>query len=216
MTKATARPLAGRYFPTSDIDQLHEMLGAAQRGEERYRRLSSLLVRLSQVEGLEPALEEVLTSAIDMLDADAGFIRLFEVPGGFHLGDMPGDSTGNPFVSQRGYSKEFVEYFSSLTVPLDPEARAALMRGERRIIEDMSTHPAFEAHRSVVLAAGYMSAQATPMVTRSGRPVGSIFTSFVHRYTPPDDDLELLDIYASLAAAIIEIQEIIGAFYLTD
>src|SRR5436190_226783 len=83
MTKATVRPVVDHYFPTSDLNQLHKMLGAAQRGEERYRRLSSLLVRLSQVEGLEPALEEVLTSAIDVLHADAGYIRLFEVPGGF-------------------------------------------------------------------------------------------------------------------------------------
>jgi GAF domain-containing protein len=211
MTKATPRPVVDHYIPTSDLNQLHKMLGAARRGEERYRRLSSLLVRLSQVEGLEPALEEVLTSAIDVLHADAGYIRLFEVPGGFGVSDMPGDATNYPFVVQRGYSKEFIDYFSSLPLPIDPEARAALMRGERRIIEDMTSHPAFRAHRSVVLAAGYMSAQATPMITRGGIPVGTIFTSFVQPYTPPDDDLQLLDIYADLAAATIEREEQIAA-----
>jgi signal transduction histidine kinase len=210
MTKATVRTVADHYFPTSDLGQLLK-LPAAQRSEHRYRRLSSLLVRLAQVEGLEPALDEVLTSAIDMLHADAGFIRLFEVPGDFKVGDMPGDPTGHPFVVQRGYSKEFIDYFSSLPEPLDPAARAALMRGERRIIEDMTTHPTFRAHRSMVLEAGYISAQATPMMTRSGTPVGSIVTSFVQRYTPPDDDLQLLDIYANLAAAIIERQEQIAA-----
>jgi signal transduction histidine kinase len=212
MTKATANPVADHYFPTSDLSQLHEMLDTAQHGEGRYRQLSSLLVRLSQVEGLEQALEEVLTSAIDLLHADAGFIRLFEVPGGLRIGDMTGDPTGHPFVAQMGYSKEFIDYFSSLPDPIDAEARAALMRGERRIIEDYATHPAFKAHRAVVLAAGYMSAQATPMMTRSGRPIGSIVTSFVQRwYTPPDDDLKLLDIYADLAAATIERQEQIAA-----
>ncbi|MPZ48636.1 MAG: GAF domain-containing protein [Dehalococcoidia bacterium] len=209
MTKATARTVAHQGFPTSDLNHLFR-LSAAQRSEERYRRLSSLLVRLSQVEGLEPALDEVLTSAMGMLHADAGFIRLFEVPG-FRLGDMPGDPTGHPFVVQRGYSKEYIDYFSSLPQPLDPEARAALMRGERRIIEDMTTHPTFKAHRSVVLEAGYVSAQATPMITRDGRAVGSIITSFVQRYTPPDEDLQLLDIYAKLAAATIESQERIAA-----
>src|SRR5688572_29680035 len=129
MTKASTRPAAERGFSTSDLSDLIRLSTALQ-SEERYRRLSSLLLRLSQVEGLEPALDEVLTSAMGMLHADAGFIRLFEVPG-FRLGDMPDDPTGHPFVVQRGYSKEYIDYFSSLPQPLDPEARAALMRGER-------------------------------------------------------------------------------------
>jgi signal transduction histidine kinase len=147
---------------------------------------------------MDPALDEVLTAAIELVRADAGYIRLF---------DTPGDLLSYPFVAQRGFSSEYIDYFGSLVHPLDPNARPALARGERVIIEDMTSHPAFQPHLSYVLTEGYVSMQATPMVTRAGKPVGAIITAFIRCYTPPEDELELLDVYADLAAGIIERQD---------
>jgi signal transduction histidine kinase len=147
---------------------------------------------------MERALDEVLTAAIELVRADAGYIRLF---------DTPGDLMSYPFAAQRGFSPEYIDYFGSLARPLDPNARPALARGERVIVEDMTSHPAFQPHLSYVLTEGYISMQATPMVTRAGKSVGAIITAFIRCYTPPEEELELLSVYADLAAGIIERQE---------
>jgi signal transduction histidine kinase len=49
------------------------------------------------------------------------------------------------------------------------------------------------------------------MVTRAGKPVGAIITAFIRCYTPPEEELELVDIYANLAAGIIERQDRIAS-----
>jgi two-component system sensor histidine kinase KdpD len=80
----------------------------------------------------------------------------------------------------------------------------------------MTTHPAFQPHLSYVLAEGYTSMQATPLLTRGGQTAGAIITCFVRRYTPPEEDLGLLDVYATLAAATIEREEQIAAQVRTE
>jgi DNA-binding NarL/FixJ family response regulator len=79
-----------------------------------------------------------------------------------------------------------------------------MTRGVRRIIEDMTTHPDFEPHRAQILACGFTSMQGTPLVTRDGRAVGGICTTFRRCYTPPEEELQVLDLYARAAAAVIE------------
>jgi hypothetical protein len=159
---------------------------------EHHDRLSSLLVRLAEIEGFEPALDEVLTAALDLVKADAGYIRLF---------DNPGELSSYVFVVQRGFTQEYIDYFASLASPVDSNARLRLAQGNRIIIEDMATYPAFQPHLSYVLAEGYTSMQATPLVNRAGVAIGAIITCFVKRHTPAEEDLHLLDIYAKLAAA---------------
>jgi len=172
--------------------------------EDSFHSLSLLLVRLSEVDGLIPALEEVLDAAIELVHADGGYIRLLNVPATFNIDGMPADISGSPFAAQRGHSDEFIEYFSSFRSPINPRARRGMTRGVPRIIEDMTTHPDFEEHRAQTLASGFRSMQGIPMVTKAGRAVGGICTSFNRPYTPPEEELHILNLYAGAAAAVIE------------
>ena len=105
---------------------------------------------------------------------------------------------------QKGISDAYVEYFSSLTQPVDPEARAHVFHGRPVMIDDMSTHPSFLAHREVVLAEGYRSLQSTPLIAQNGSPsVGALITYFYDVYTPPAAMSEALGLYAHVAASAI-------------
>src|SRR4029453_3647876 len=84
------------------------------RSENSEHHLSSLLIRLSAADGLIPALDEVLDTAIELVHADGGYIRLVDMPTTFNLRGLPADLSGSPFVAQRGHSDEFIKYFSSL------------------------------------------------------------------------------------------------------
>jgi signal transduction histidine kinase len=180
----------------SRLNRARRRLTQPRASRDRYRRLCTLLARLPEIDGLEAALEEILTAAIDLVQADAAYIRLFDPPDWTY-----------PFVAQRGISDAFVQYFGALGRPVDPRARAAIYRGERVIIDDMRTHPAFQPHISHVLAEGYVAMQAIPMISQGAKPIGTICTCYRRRYTPPEEDLQLLEIYAGLAAATIDRQE---------
>jgi DNA-binding NarL/FixJ family response regulator len=133
-----------------------------------------------------------------VVGADGGYIRVFEP------GDVPPESNPYPFVAQRGFSEAYVRYFSALPQPVDRDARLAVFSGQRVIIEDMTTHPAFRAHHKVVLAEGYRSMQATPFMSQNGSEyVGVICTCFFDVYTPPPEALETLDLYAEIVASTV-------------
>lgn len=164
--------------------------------DERFRSLCALLVDLSETHGLEPALGQILTSALDLVHADGGYIRFLDPVHDAH-----------PFVAQIGFSAEFVEYFSSLATPVNPEVRAGLHRGKRTIIDDIFAYPSFQPHLSQFMAAGYRSMQSTPMMRGGTRAIGVICTFFVERHTPSEEDFAILDTYSRIAAAVIEKEE---------
>jgi DNA-binding NarL/FixJ family response regulator len=170
----------------------------AQTGEARFEALYDLFARLCACGSLNAALAEVLNASIEVVGADGGYIRVFEP------GDIPPESNPYPFVVQRGFSEAYINYFSALAQPVDRNARRAVFNGQRVIIEDMTTHPAFLAHREVVLAEGYRSMQATPFMSGNGSVhTGGVVTCFLDVYTPPSEDLETLDLYAEIAASVV-------------
>ena len=167
--------------------------------EARFEALYELLTRLAARPSLASALNEVLLASLDLVGADAGYIRLFDPS------DIQPELSLYPFVAHKGISDAYIDYFSSLPTPVDLKAREDVFNGRRVTIEDMFTHPAFLPHREVVLAEGYRSLQATPLMSQSGsRCVGAIHTYFFEVYTPPASVFETLDLYAELAATGID------------
>jgi PAS domain S-box-containing protein len=83
---------------------------------------------------------------------------------------------------------------------------AALLRGERVIVEDVSTSPVFAASlaRDVVLAAGVKAVQSAPLIDRSGALIGMFSTHFRQPHRPDHRELRLLDLLAHQAVSFIE------------
>jgi GAF domain-containing protein/DNA-binding CsgD family transcriptional regulator len=174
--------------------------------EARFEAVYELLTRLAGRPDVTSTLNEVLAASVELVGADAGYIRLFDAE------DVHPDVSRYPFVAQVGISDAYIEYFSSLPGPVDRDARGAVYSGKRVIVEDMTTHPSFAAHREVVIVEGYRSLQATPLMSQNGsRCVGVICTYFSDSYTPPDSVLDTLDLYAELAANAIDQQQQLAA-----
>ena len=79
-----------------------------------------------------------------------------------------------------------------------------MSRGERIIIEDVLTDPAFEPHRAIAASAGFRAVQSTPLFNRSSEPLGMISTHFRQPHRPLERELRLTDLYARQAAEWIE------------
>jgi PAS domain S-box-containing protein len=87
----------------------------------------------------------------------------------------------------------------------------AVQRGERVIIEDVEHDPGFAPHRQIAASAGFRAVQSTPLVSRSGEPLGMLSTHFRNPHRPPEHELRLTDLYAWQAAEMIERERVEAA-----
>jgi len=165
-------------------------------------RLHEFSTRLLSKAGLLPLLEEVLNAIIALQNADFGNVQLYNP-----------ETKTLEIVAHRGFQRSFLDYFSSVNEPGAACGRA-MQRRERVIIEDVLADPDFEPHREIAASAGFRAVQSTPLFSRSGEPLGMISTHFRQPHRPSGHDLRFTDLYARLAAELIERQraeEALGA-----
>lgn len=172
------------------IERERELRKSAEEAEgmTRLHELSTSLLAKTE---LQPVLEEVLDATISLLNADFGNVQLYDP-----------QTNALKIVAQRGFQQEFIDYFDS--VREGTAYGAALERRERVIVEDVLTDPLFEPHLKIVVAAGYRAVQSTPLFGHDGDLQGVISAHFRQPHRPSERELRLLDLYARLAADMIE------------
>jgi diguanylate cyclase (GGDEF)-like protein len=80
----------------------------------------------------------------------------------------------------------------------------AVFRGETVVVDDMSTHPSFEAWRPLALAHGLLAIWSTPIFGSEARPLGTFAMYYHERRSPTPADLATLSTFGALAGAAIE------------
>jgi PAS domain S-box-containing protein len=155
-------------------------------------RLHEFSTQLLASTELQPLLDEILEATIAMLNADFGNVQLYN----------PQTQTLE-IVTQRGFQQEFLDYFNRVHEGT-ASCGTALLRRERVFVEEVETDPSFASHLHIVAGAGYRAVQSTPLFSRSGEPLGMISTHFRQRHRPSECELRLTDLYARLAAEMIE------------
>jgi PAS domain S-box-containing protein len=162
---------------------------AAER--EAIARLHEFGTRTLATAELQPLLEEVLTASIALQRADFGIVQLYNPK-----------SQALEVVAHHGFRQDSLDYFSRVSE--SEAAWRALRRGERVIIEDVLTDADFASRQPIAVSAGFRAMQSTPLVSRSGEPLGMISTHFRQPHRPSERDLRLTDLYARQAAEMIE------------
>ena len=157
-------------------------------------RMHQVSTRLVQAGDTSSLFEEMLDAAIDLTKADMGNIQLLE------RGTLK-------IVAQRGFEASFLDSFRASSGSDGPGAcRAAIRRGERVIVDDVSSSELFVGTEALPLMAraNARAVQATPLVSRSGEILGVVSTYYKARHRPTDDELRLLDTLARQAADLLE------------
>ncbi|MCP5522968.1 MAG: PAS domain S-box protein [Verrucomicrobiales bacterium] len=183
--------LLGVFRDITERKRAEQELAGDLEGMARLRQLGALFV---QNGNLPTVLTEIVDAAIAISGADFGNLQL--------LDPVSGDLK---IEAQRGFPSAWLDFWSSV-------ARGhgccgtALERGERVIIEDVEQSPVFvgTAALDVQLNAGVRAVQSTPLIDRSGKPLGMVSTHFRRSHRPDGRVLRLLDLLARQAADIIE------------
>jgi PAS domain S-box-containing protein len=157
------------------------------------RRLNEASSRLWRAKCLREGLDEMLSAAIELLEADKGDIKLLDA-----------SQRVLTIVAQRGFDQQFLDFFSQVSEDNNSACGRALRLGERIIIEDVEAEENYAPFRSVAAAAGYRAVQCTPLIGRDGTPLGMIATHFRNVHRPTARELHRLDLYTRQAADFIE------------
>ena len=195
----TNRRITGIATVISDIDarkraetalrDSEQALAADLAGASLLRGLSE---RLGTEEDLATIHEEILSAAIAITQADAGTIQIYEP-----------DSCSLILLVTRGFDRGMTDHFHRVDADSETACGGALREGRRTFIgfDEDETDEAYRMH----VAAGYNSAQATPLLSRAGAPLGMLNTHWrAPRHRSSERELRYLDLLARQAADLIE------------
>jgi PAS domain S-box-containing protein len=185
-----ARDVTGQKVAERSLRESQEQLAAEL---EAMTRLHALSTRLVAMTDLRAALGDILEEAIRACRADFGNVQLYNP-----------QSQALEIVAQHGFREDFLEYFRTARWDEGSCCAQAMQSGAPVVIEDVECDPSYELHRQVAAAAGYRAVQSTPLKSRDGRILGMLSTHFREPHRPSKRDGRLLDLYARLAADLIE------------
>lgn len=159
---------------------------------KKMRDLYESSTRLLVASNLRAALEQILESSLQLLQADFGNIQLYDAERG-----------RLEIFAQRGFQKEYLEVYQSVTASDETAFGRAIRSGERCIVEDIERDAGYKPHRKIAAATGYRAVQSTPLLDRDGKLLGVLSTHFRDPQRPSDAKLHTLDLYARLAVEFI-------------
>jgi PAS domain S-box-containing protein len=162
-------------------------------------RLQVLSTRVATFAELEPALIFVLDTVMELLNADLGYIQLYD-----------SDNGKLRIAAQRGFEPSFLEHFSEIDASDAVASGRALAARQQIIIEDTDKEPAFRTGLEWAVQAGFRAAQTTPLIVGDGKVVGVLSTHFRTPRQFSAHDLRLLSICSRQAA------DSINAYLLQD
>lgn len=169
--------------------RLARELAAAQHVQE----VSSQLI---QDADLDVQLRKILSASAAITGTDKGNIQLLDAA-----------TKCLRIVVNQGLSQRFLRHFAENG--WDSGSEQAKDRGERVIIEDLTSHPkADQPGLEVLLDEGIRALQSTPIMGRDGRLLGMLSNHFRTAYRPPESELRYLDLLARMAADLIERKQV--------
>jgi signal transduction histidine kinase len=174
---------------SNDLRQSQERLAREVVDLTRLRELSTGLLR---ADDLPAVLHEMLEASIDLLQADRGYLQVYD------------EATGDlRVVAQVGFGDEFLKALAAAG-PARSVSGRALVRRARVIVADVSNDPATADLAPAYAAEGVAAMVSTPLFGSHGALAGMLSAHFRHPHSPSDRDLELLDLYTYQAERAVE------------
>ena len=156
------------------------------------KRLHEFTARLLKITDLHSVLQAVLNECMELQKADLGHVQL-----------VNRETRALEIVAQRGFRGDFPAEYESVG-GADSACGQALLRGKHVIVEDLLADESFAPDRQFAASAGFRAIQCTPLFNRNGDSLGMLSTHFRSPHHPLDRELKFTDLYARLAAELIE------------
>ncbi len=186
---ALVRELMTRIWARLERARAEESVAADLRDTQI---LQELAARLVSEENSQTIYDEIMTAALGITRSDAGTVQIYDA-----------ENKELVLLATSGFGREVTDYFQRVNASSKTGCGIALESGERTFI-DYDPHDTDKESRLHV-EAGYLSAQSTPLVARSGAAIGMLSTHWrAANHRPTERELRFLDLLRRQAADLIE------------
>jgi two-component system, chemotaxis family, CheB/CheR fusion protein len=163
---------------------------------QRSEQLLVVSEQIAPVDDMQALFDVILKAGIDLMKADAGTVRQCDP-----------ETQEVVLLATHGFPENLVTRFSQVNALSGKSLGERAFTERRRILMDFNGPPEEvdpESTDALSLAEGFFSAQATPLIARSGRPIGVLSTHWKKHHRPEERELRYLDLLARQAADAIE------------
>ena len=157
------------------------------------QRLHDLSTRLFTSDQWRPLLKEIMSATAALQHSDFGSVQLYDP-----------DLDALKMVAHRGLDDWTVNHFQYVRAGGSTSCARALRHKRRVIIEDVEADPECLPKLDHFRRAGYRAQISTPLLSHRGDVLGMMTTHFRQPHRPCERELRITDLYARLAAEIIE------------
>lgn len=185
------RETAERIWAAIERACAEEAVAADLRDTQLLQKLGARLVTEDDVQTLY---QEILSTAIVLTRANAGTVQIL-------------DNATQELVllATQGFNRTVFEHFYRVGVSCNTSCGIALRTGERSFTDfDVPASEDPDGSLQMLMEGGFLSAQSTPLITRSGRAIGMVSTHWHDHRRPSDRELRFLDLLVRQAADLIE------------
>ncbi|HEY9691451.1 MAG TPA: PAS domain S-box protein [Oculatellaceae cyanobacterium] len=184
-----------RWFGASvDIHDRKQAEAIITTDLENTRLLRDLSVRLIAEDNIQVFYDEIMAAAITLTRADAGTVQILDKA-----------TQELVLLASQGFDQTIIDHFERVNASSNTSCGLALLRGTRAFIDfDMPECDDPCGALRMHVNAGYLCAQSTPLLSRSGRPIGMVSTHWRKHHRPTEQELRFLDLLARQAADLIE------------
>lgn len=162
------------------------------------RLLNDLGTRLVREGDIQVLYDEIIAAAVELTRADAGTMQILDENSGDLL-----------WLTTKGFDQRLSERLARVHSKSSSIYARALITGERAFIDFDTTETAdIDGSLKMHIDAGYLSAQSTPLTTRTGRRIGVLSTLWRSHHRPSERELRFLDLLMRQAADLIERKQI--------
>jgi signal transduction histidine kinase/CheY-like chemotaxis protein len=159
---------------------------------EDLRRLHEMSVSLTSTLDIESLLHEVLQAALTLQGTDLG-----------HLSLCDSERDGLHIEVHSGFDEELLKQ-AEWIAPGAGATGTCYEQRRRVVVEDVEVDPIFARYRDAARVAGFRACHSTPLITGSCNFIGVLSVHFRHVHRPSEREICLMDLYARMAADIIE------------
>ncbi|MDN7011452.1 PAS domain S-box protein [Methanoculleus sp. FWC-SCC3] len=201
-------PLRDRHYVNvygRDISQRKKVEDALRQSErslatelDATRRLQQVSTQMIQANRVEALYEEILDTAMTILDADFASIQMLYAERG---------TTGElRLLGYRGFTEEAARFWEWVRPDSESTCGKALLTGQRVIVPDIldCEFMAGSADRETYLQTGIRAVQTTPLYSRAGALLGMLSTHWRRPHEPTANELRPIDLLARQAADFID------------
>lgn len=156
--------------------------------------LHDLSARLVTEDDIQALYQEIMAAAIALTRADAGTVQILDQA-----------TQELVLLATQGFERDLTEHFHRVNASSNTSCGKALFTGDRAFIDfDVPESEDPDGAMRIHVEAGYLSAQSTPLIARSGKVIGMVSTHWRNHHRPSDRELRFLDLLARQAADLIE------------